>query len=131
MVGVSCCDIMLRAFGRPIDGAVELEAYLGALAVAMALPLAQYKGSHAAFTALAHRAGWRRVLGPVVGVVVAGFYWAGAIKCAQYAWGLWQAGERSMTLGIPTALVAGIVAAGLGAAGIVAAEQLVSREERE
>jgi len=130
MVVLSCLDILLRALGRPIDGAVELEAYLGAVAVAMALPLAQHARAHAAFTALAHRPGLRKVLEPLGVVVAAGFYWVGAIKCGEYAWGLWQAGERSMILGIPTGAVAGVVGVGLGAAGIVASLQLACSREK-
>ena len=46
MMGVTLLDITMRAFGRPIIGAVELVSFSGAVVIGFALPYSSWMKSH-------------------------------------------------------------------------------------
>lgn len=46
LLAIICANIFLRPFGGSIRGTVEISGYLCALAVGLAMPAAQLKGSH-------------------------------------------------------------------------------------
>ena len=46
MMVVTLADVILRAFGRPIVGGIELICFAGAVAIGFALPYSSYKKAH-------------------------------------------------------------------------------------
>jgi len=101
---LTCADVVMRFFGRPIPGAYELVGYFGALIVAFALAWTSIERGHIAVELLVDRLPAR----PRALVEGAGYLFSTVLfgllawQSQVYAMDLLETGEVSLTLGIPT-----------------------------
>ncbi|NPV03773.1 MAG: TRAP transporter small permease [Syntrophaceae bacterium] len=101
---LTCADVALRFFGRPIPGTYELVGYFGALIVAFALAWTSVERGHIAVEMLVDRLPGRprglvEALGSIAGAALFGLL---ARQCLVYARDLMESGDVSLTLGMPT-----------------------------
>ncbi|MCB2188880.1 MAG: TRAP transporter small permease [Deltaproteobacteria bacterium] len=125
MMAVTCVDVVLRAVGHPLIGAVEVEAYLGTLVLALALPWTQARRGQVGVEILVHRLSDRaaarlEVVAGLGSLVVTGVAaWQSWLYAGQMAVGQ----EVSATLQIPVHLMVRAVALGFGVLTLVVAAQ--------
>ncbi|RMG85905.1 MAG: TRAP transporter small permease [Candidatus Dadabacteria bacterium] len=112
MMLLTCADVIGRAAGRPILGAVEVTGMLAALTLAFSMPFAHQKRAHVGVELLVMRLAGRKraaldlataAVGTALFAVVGHEMW-------EYAGTMRRAGEVSMTLRIPTYPVIYLVA---------------------
>jgi TRAP-type C4-dicarboxylate transport system permease small subunit len=101
---LTCADVVMRLFGRPIPGTYELVGYFGTVIVAFALAYTSVERGHISVELLVDRlpARLRNVIegaGHLVSAVLFGLL---AWQSQVYAMDLVESGEVSLTLGIPT-----------------------------
>ena len=101
---LTCADVALRFFGRPVPGAYELVGYSGAVIVAFALARTSVERGHIAVELLVDRLPGRprslvEAVGSLAGAVLFGLLtWQSRV----YASDLMESGDVSLTLGMPT-----------------------------
>ena len=101
---LTCADVVLRFFGRPVPGAYELVGYAGAVIVALALARTSVERGHIAVELLVDRLPGRprslvEAVGSLAGAVLFGLLtWQSRV----YASDLMESGDVSLTLGMPT-----------------------------
>jgi len=101
---LTCADVVLRFFGRPVPGAYELVGYSGAVIVAFALARTSVERGHIAVELLVDRLPGRprslvEAVGSLAGAVLFGLLtWQSRV----YASDLMESGDVSLTLGMPT-----------------------------
>jgi len=101
---LTCADVVLRFFGRPVPGAYELVGYSGAVIVALALARTSVERGHIAVELLVDRLPGRprslvEAVGSLAGAVLFGLLtWQSRV----YASDLMESGDVSLTLGMPT-----------------------------
>jgi TRAP-type C4-dicarboxylate transport system permease small subunit len=125
MMALTCLDVVLRVAGKPLEGAVELVAWLGALVLALALPQTQARQGHVGLMSLVKRLPRRpslavQILAALGSLALCG---AAAWQCWVYAGQLAEGHEISMTLGLPQHVLARVVSLGLGVTCLVIAGQ--------
>jgi len=101
---LTCADVVMRLFGRPIPGTYELVGYFGAMIVAFALAWTSVERGHISVELLVDRlpARPRAIVegaGHLASCVLFGLI---AWQSQVYAMDLLENGEVSLTLGIPT-----------------------------
>lgn len=121
MMLLTCADVVGRAVGRPILGAVELGVLMAALVLAFSMPYTHKEKGHVGVELLYMRLGPRAqgVLESLTGA--AGFVLFAII--AQQTWnyaGIMRAsGEVSMTLQLPTFYIIYLISASFGLLALV------------
>ena len=101
---LTCADVVMRFFGRPIPGTYELVGYFGAVIVAFALAYTSVERGHIAVTMLVDHLPRRprhvvEALGAMAGAALFGLL---AWQSLVYAADLRESGDVSLTLGVPT-----------------------------
>jgi len=101
---LTCADVAMRLFGKPIPGTYELVGYFGAVIVAFALAHTFVERGHIAVELLVDRLPARprafiEGTGYLLSAVLFGLL---AWQSQVYAMDLIETGEVSLTLGIPT-----------------------------
>jgi TRAP-type C4-dicarboxylate transport system permease small subunit len=101
---LTCADVVMRLFGRPIPGTYELVGYFGAMIVAFALAWTSVERGHISVELLVDRLPARprafiEGAGHLASAVLFGLL---AWQSQVYAMDLLENGEVSLTLGIPT-----------------------------
>lgn len=126
MMALTCLDVVLRAAGRPLEGAVELVAWLGAMVLALALPQTQARHGHVGLLTLVQRLPNRssallQTLAALGSLVLCG---AAAWQSWVYAGQLAASNEISMNLGLPQHVLARVISLGLWVTCLVLAGQI-------
>ncbi len=101
---LTCADVVLRLFDRPIPGTYELVGYFGAVIVAFALAQTSVERGHIAVELLVDRLP-RRAQALIEGVgsmAATALFSVLAWQSQVYARDLMESGDVSLTLGIPT-----------------------------
>jgi len=101
---LTCADVVLRAFDRPIPGTYELVGYFGVVIVAFALAWTSVERGHIAVELLVDRLP-RRAQALIEGagsIVATALFSSLAWQSQVYARDLMESGDVSLTLGIPT-----------------------------
>lgn len=103
MMGLTCLDVLLRFFRRPIPGTYEMVGLLGALFVAFSLAETSLQKGHIAVSFLVDRFSKRKqaLIDGVNGLIAGLFFALVAFDTARYAADLRANGEVSMTLKVP------------------------------
>ncbi len=101
---LTCADVVMRLFGRPIPGTYELVGYFGAVIVAFAMAYTFVERGHISVELLVDRLPARprafiEGTGYLLSAVLFGLL---AWQSQVYAIDLMESGEVSLTLGIPT-----------------------------
>ena len=101
---LTCADVVLRAFDRPIPGTYELVGYFGAVIVAFALAYTAVERGHIAVELLVDRLPRRGqvLIEGVGGIAASSLFVVLAWQSRVYARDLIESGDVSLTLGIPT-----------------------------
>ena len=118
---LTCADVVLRLFGKPIPGTYELVGYFGAVIVAAAMAWTSIERGHISVEMLVDRLPRRvrhavEALGAAAGSVLFGLL---AWQCRIYAAELMESGEVSPTLGVATWPFVGCIALGAALLALV------------
>lgn len=139
MMLLTCADILLRLFRRPIPGTYEMVGLLGAVFAAFSLAYTSYHRGHIAVDFLVQKLPPRGQTAFEAGnsLVAAAFFAFVARQCIIYGRQLRDVGEVSMTLQVPLhpfvygiAAGCGLLAAVLLLGGVRALLDLSAREPR-
>ena len=103
MMVLTCADVVLRFFRRPIPGAYELVRFLGAFAVAFAMAYVTVEKGHVAVTFVIQRLSARsQMVCEIASLLVStGLFLAVGRQSLLYAADLRRVGEVSLALEIP------------------------------
>ena len=103
MMLLTCADVVLRAAGRPIWGAVEIAGFLATTALACSLPFTHAVRGHVGVDLLVRRLSARTQSLVDLGTSLAGLALFIVVAWRMFAYGqtLRKAGEVSMTLEFP------------------------------
>jgi len=103
MMLLACANMVLRAFGRPVQGTYELLGYLGAVTIAFGLAATQRQKGHIALTVLTDLfpAALRRGVTMVSSLAACVFFALIAWRTTRFALNMISIGEYSETLRIP------------------------------
>lgn len=112
MIAITCGDVIMRAFGRPIVGSYDLVRICGALTIACALPYTTAVKGHIAIEYFFHKLpplGRIAVdtLTRLLGIALFGLL---ASRSALYGRQLYEAGETSQTLALPVFWIPYVIA---------------------
>lgn len=101
---LTCADVVLRAFDRPIPGTYELVGYFGAVIVAFALAQTSVERGHIAVELFLNRLPRRAqaLIEGAGGMAATALFFVLAWQSQLYARDLMESGDVSLTLGIPT-----------------------------
>ncbi len=127
MMLLTCADVAMRLFDRPIPGTYEIIGFLGTLAAAFALAATSVEKGHIAVDLLANMLPPRLqifldAVSALLGILL---FAAIAWQSALYALDLRASGEVSPTLGMPIYPFAAGIAAGCALLCLVLAAELV------
>jgi len=103
MMILTCADVVLRFFRRPIPGTYEIVGFIGIIAVSFALGATTVEHSHIAveFLTQRFRPKFQWFISGVNNLIAFSFFAVLAWRSALYAVNLKTAGEVSMTVQIP------------------------------
>ena len=121
MMLLTCVDVVGRAAGRPLLGAIEVTGLLATLALAASLPYTHSMGAHVGVDLVTVRLGSRQRarLEALTGLASFALFAAVAWKSADYAGQLRASGEVSMTLQLPTYFVVYFIAGSFAVLALV------------
>lgn len=121
MMCVTCLDVILRAFGRPLVGAFDLVRIAGALTMACALPYTTAVKGHVAIEYFFHKLSRRArvVVDSLTRGVGMGLFGVLAWYSVTYGLALRRAGEVSSTLRLPVFWVPWVMAFACGLVALV------------
>jgi len=104
MMLLTCTDVVGRALGRPVLGAVEVTGMLAAMALAFSMPYAHGARAHVGVDLVVMRLGERprAAVDLVTGGVGTALFFVIGVQMWEYGTTMRRAGEVSMTLRIPT-----------------------------
>jgi TRAP-type C4-dicarboxylate transport system permease small subunit len=127
MMLLTCVDVVGRALGRPILGAVEVTGLLATLTLAFSLPYTQRERGHVGVELLFQYVSSRTqaVVETATGLLALGLFGAIAWRSADYAAQMRASGEVSMTLQLPTYVVIYFIAASFAVLALVQASGAV------
>ncbi len=113
MALLTCVDVTGRLLRHPVFGAVEIVAYLGALAVSMTLAVTHATNGHLGVEILVGRFSRKKraVIDIATGVMSFVFFSLVTWQMFDYGISMKQSGEVSMSLGFPQYPVIFVVAA--------------------
>ena len=114
MMFLTCADVIMRAMGRPITGAVELVGFMAVVAMAGSLPYTHVTGGHAGVDMIIRRlpARARGTVDSFTGLACVALFITIAWQSYLYGATMKASGEVSMTLGFPTYVIVFCTAAG-------------------
>lgn len=103
MMLITCMDVVLRLFRKPIPGTYELVAYFGGIAVAFAMADTTLSKGHVAVNILLRRFPkvWQNVIDSFTNILGCGLFAVAAWKILQMGWDYQVNGHVSMTLHVP------------------------------
>ncbi len=103
MMGLTCADIVLRLFRRPILGTYEIVGFLGAMVASFAMAQTTIERGHVAVQVVVQRFSSRvqEVIYLITHLLSLLLFVLLAWECVRYANDLWASGEVSMTLQLP------------------------------
>ncbi len=103
MMGLTCADIVLRLFRRPILGTYEIVGFLGAMVASFAIAQTTIEHGHVAVQVVVQRFSSRvqEVIYLITHLLSLLLFVLLAWECVRYANDLWASGEVSMTLQLP------------------------------
>lgn len=103
MMFLTCADVIMRAAGRPIFGAVEIVGFLATTALACSLPYTHVARGHVGVDLLVRRLPPRvqAVVDSITGLLALVLFAIVSWRCFLYAKTLKNSGEVSMTLEFP------------------------------
>jgi len=103
MMGLVCLDVVMRAAGRPIKGAVEFVGFLATIALACSLPYTHALRGHVGVDLLVRRLRrrTRNIIDLVTSGLSLGLFVLATWRTLVYASTLRASGEVSMTLEFP------------------------------
>jgi TRAP-type C4-dicarboxylate transport system permease small subunit len=103
MMFLTCLDVILRAAGRPIFGAVEVVGFMATIGVACSLPYTHQQAGHVGVDMIIRRLSSRAqgVVDLVTGAAAMILFAIVSWRCFVYAENLRKTGEVSMTLEFP------------------------------
>jgi TRAP-type C4-dicarboxylate transport system permease small subunit len=118
---LTCADVVMRLFDRPIPGTYELTGYFGAVIIAFALAYTSVERGHIAVELLVDRlpARPRALIEGAGHLASAALFGLLAWQSQVYALDLLESGEVSLTLGIPTWPFVFSLTAGCGVLSLV------------
>ena len=121
MMGVTCLDVVLRLFGRPLVGAYDIVRIAGAITIACGLPYTTAVKGHVAIEYFFHKLSRRGrvVIDSLVRtacIVLFGFL---SWQSVRYGLALKQSGQVTMTLQIPVFWLPYVIALACGAMVLV------------
>jgi len=127
MMLLTCADVIGRAAGRPLLGAVEVTGLLATLALAFSLPYTQRERGHVGVELLFQMVGSRTqaAVETVTGLLALALFGIIAWKSAEYGAQIRASGEVSPTLQLPTYVVIYLIAASFGVLALVQASAVV------
>lgn len=127
MMLLTCADVIGRAVGRPILGAVEVTGLLATLTLAFSLPYTQRERGHVGVELLFQVVGSRTqaAIEAVTGLLALVLFGVIAWKSAEYGAQMRASGEVSATLQLPTYAVIYLIAASFGVLALVQASAVV------
>lgn len=113
MTAVTCLDIVLRQFGRPLVGAYDMVRIAGGLTLAFALPVTTAVKGHVAIEYFFHKLGrtGRIIVDTLMRLLQIFAFAVAARECARYGHKLLLSGEVTPTLQWPTFWVAWVLSA--------------------
>ncbi|MCD6364866.1 MAG: TRAP transporter small permease [Planctomycetes bacterium] len=121
MVTVTCLDVILRAFGRPLVGALDIVKIAGALAIATGLPYTTAVKGHVAieyfFLKLPRR--WRILVTTICRLLIMALFGVLSWSSARYGADLKRYGQVTATLDVPLFWVSYVIAASCGVVVLV------------
>lgn len=127
MMLLTCVDVIGRLFRHPVFGSIELMAFMGALAVAMALPdthaVRGHIGVEIVMDKLPRRL--RNVIELITNLLSLILFSIVTWKMFEYSLKMQASGEVSMNLGLPEYLVIAVVAVGFVIFGLVIVKGMV------
>ena len=113
MMLTTCADVVLRAFGHPLQGSYDVVRLLGALAISFALPYTTAVKGHVAveffFHKLPHRG--RIVVDSMIRLVLIGLFALLGWQSVLYGVRLEKSGTVTATLQLPVFWVPYVIAA--------------------
>ncbi len=103
MMFLTCADVIMRAFGHPIFGAVEISGFLATTALACALPYTHSMKGHVGVDMLVRRMSDRgqAIVDFITGTLSMVLFGLISWQSFVYAGSMKQSGEVSMTLEFP------------------------------
>lgn len=116
MMAITCLDVILRSFGKPITGVVDIVRICAALAMAGALPYTTACKGHVAIEFFFQKLGRRGraivdAFNRICVIVLFGFL---AMQCMKYGSTMYATNQGTTTLQWPEFWVAYVVAASCG-----------------
>ncbi len=103
LMTLTLVDVVLRGFRRPIAGTYELVAFMGALVIALAMPLTQRARGHIYVEVIVSRLSRRArdAFHVVTRLMVMALFTVIGVNLVKYGLGLIRTGEVSLTLQVP------------------------------
>ncbi len=121
MMLVTCVDVIFRAFGRPIFGAVEIVSFMATMVLACAMPLTEREKGHVGVDLLLRRLRPRTQLYCTLATSLASMVLFGLVAWQMflYAASMKQSGEVSMSLEFPSYYLVYLVAVAFSVLSLV------------
>ncbi len=103
MMSITCIDVVLRAYGRPIFGSVDIVGFLATAVLACAMPYTHSEGGHVGVSLFVQRLSPRKqaVIDSITSIVGFALFAVVSWQMWLYAISLKKAGEVSMAIQIP------------------------------
>jgi TRAP-type C4-dicarboxylate transport system permease small subunit len=114
MMLLTCVDVVGRLFRHPVFGSIELMSFMGALAVAMALPYTHSVKGHIGVEIVVDKlpSALRHLIELVTGLLSLILFGIVTWKMFEYSHKMMASGEVSMNLELPEYLIIAVVAIG-------------------
>ncbi len=121
MMVVTCVDVIFRAMGKPIFGAVEIVSFMATLVLACAMPQTHVEKGHVGVDLVVRKLGPRTqaITDAITGLLATVVF---ALVCWQmllYALTMRRTGEVSMSLEFPTYYLVFVLAVAFGVLSLV------------
>ena len=103
MVALTCVDVVMRLFGRPVFGVYDMVYVCGAVGMACALPYTTALKGHVAIEYFLHKCGrrWRAGVESAVRLPGAALFCLLAVETARTGGKMYGRGDVSATLQLP------------------------------
>jgi TRAP-type C4-dicarboxylate transport system permease small subunit len=127
MMAVTCLDVVLRLFGRPLTGAFDIVRISGALTIACALPYTTAIKGHVAIEFFFQKLGRRSriAVDTTARLIGIGLFALLARQCIRYGHSLRASGQVSATLQIPIFWVPYVIGASCAVVVLVIVHNLL------
>jgi TRAP-type C4-dicarboxylate transport system permease small subunit len=127
MMGVTCVDIVLRAFGHPLKGSYDIVRMLGLITLSCALPYTTAVKGHVAVEFFFHKLPRpaQVVVDTLMRVLMIVFFGFLAVQGTKYGLSLRESGEVMLTLGVHLYWASFVMAFGCGVSALVVLEHLL------